>query len=404
VPNSANAIYFNWPGALTSTVGAASYVLVGCPTPANSSVSIGQVTVESAVTSIFDIVTQINAYQGESSVTRAYRLATEEGYPLYYQGPTTTLMGPQTSDSLIDLLQQCADANLGILYEPRGVFALAFRPRVNMWAEDSAVVLDYSAQHLSAFEPVEDDKGITNDVVLSRTFGSSYEASLDSGALSTQAPPNGIGKYVQAVKLNLAADSQLREQANYRLSLGTIDEPRYPVIGVDLERAPFAASLALTRSVLDADLGDVLQVNTPPGFYAPQTVFQRIEGATEVLEPFHYAVTFNCSPGSPWRGVGVYDDPTSRTRYDTDTSTLSGAVTSTATSLTVATTDGAVWTQTPADLPFQIVVGGEVMTVTAVTGSSSPQTLTVTRSVNGVVKAQSAGTAVHVYTPSYYGF
>jgi hypothetical protein len=403
VPNSANAIYFNWPGALTSTVGAATYVQVGA-TGANSSVSIGHVTVESAVTSMFDIVTQINAYQGESSVTRAYRLATEEGYPLYYQGPTTTLMGPQTSDSLIDLLRQCADANLGILYEPRGVFALAFRPRVNMYARDAAVTLDYSAGHLSAFEPVEDDQAVTNDVVLQRTTGSSYEASLDTGTLSTLAPPNGIGKYTQAVKLNLAADSQLREQANFRLALGTIDEPRYPVIGVELERSPFASSLALTRAVLDADLGDVLQVNTPPGFYAPQTVFQRIEGATEVLEPYGYTVAFNCSPGSPWRGIGVYNDPTNRTRYDTDASTLTSTVTATATSLSATTTDGAVWTTTPADIPFQILVGGEVMTVTAVTGSSSPQTLTVTRSVNGVSKAQTAGTPIHVYTPAYYGF
>lgn len=403
VPLSANAIYFNWPGALTSTVGAATYVQVGA-TGTNSAVAIGHVTVESAVTSIFDIVTQINAYQSESSVTRAYRLATEEGYPLYYQGPTTTLMGPQSSDSLIDLLRECADANLGILYEPRGVFALAFRPRVNMYARDSAVTLDYAAGHLSAFEPVEDDQAVTNDVVLQRTTGSSYEASLDVGTLSTQAPPNGIGKYTQAVKLNLGADSQLREQANFRLALGTIDEPRYPVIGVELERTPFASSLALTRSVLDADLGDVLQVNTPPGFYAPQTVFQRIEGTTEVLEPYGYTVAFNCSPGSPWRGIGVYNDPTGRTRYDTDASSLTSTVTATATSLSVTTTDGAVWTTTPADIPFQIAVGGEVMTVTAVTGSSSPQTLTVTRSVNGVSKPQTAGTPVHVYTPSYYGF
>jgi hypothetical protein len=61
-------------------------VQVGAP-GVNSSVAIGHVTVESAVTSIFDFVTQINAYQGESSVTRAYRLAGEEGYPLYLYGP-----------------------------------------------------------------------------------------------------------------------------------------------------------------------------------------------------------------------------------------------------------------------------------------------------------------------------
>jgi hypothetical protein len=39
--------------------------------------------------------------------------------------------------------------------------------------------------------------------------------------------------------------------------------------------------------------------------------------------------------------------------------------------------------------------------VTAISGSSSPQTFTVTRSVNGVVKAQSSGAAVALFQPSY---
>jgi len=37
-----------------------------------------------------------------------------------------------------------------------------------------------------------------------------------------------------------------------------------------------------------------------------------------------------------------------------------------------------------------VVVGGERITFTAVTGASSPQTVTMTRSVNGVVKAHTA--------------
>jgi hypothetical protein len=398
VPDQPNAIYFNWPGALTSTVGAATFVQVGAP-GVNASVAIGQVTVESAVTSMFDLVTQINAYQGESSVTRAYRLAGEEGVPFLFAGPTTTLMGAQTSDTLIELLRQCADSNLGILYEPRHALALAFRPRITMYARDAALVINYAGQQLTGFEPVEDDSGTVNDVLLTRVNGSSYEASLDAGALSTQAPPNGVGKYQAAVKLSLYQDSQLREQANYRLALGTIDEPRYPQITVGLHRGH---TLAFTRAALDVDLGDVIEVDNTFTRYAPGTAYQRVEGVTEVLEPFEYAVTYNTSPGSLWRGVAVYDDPTGRTRYDTDASTLTSSATSTATSLSVTTSDGTAWTTT--DVPFQISVAGEVMTVTAVAGSSSPQTFTVTRSVNGVIKAQAAGAPVHVYTPAYYGF
>ena len=39
------------------------------------------------------------------------------------------------------------------------------------------------------------------------------------------------------------------------------------------------------------------------------------------------------------------------------------------------------------------------MTVTNITGSSSPQTFTVIRSVNGVAKAQTAGTDVRLWQP-----
>jgi hypothetical protein len=46
---------------------------------------------------------------------------------------------------------------------------------------------------------------------------------------------------------------------------------------------------------------------------------------------------------------------------------------------------------------FDIGVAGERMTVTAISGSSSPQAFTVTRSVNGVVKAQSSGAPVALW-------
>ncbi|NED75283.1 hypothetical protein G3I51_23755 [Streptomyces sp. SID9944] len=88
-------------------------------------------------------------------------------------------------------------------------------------------------------------------------------------------------------------------------------------------------------------------------------------------------------------------------RADTAGSQLAAAATSTATSLQVATTSGPVWVTTPVEFPFDITVGGERMTVTAVTGSTSPQTFTVVRSVNGVVKAQTAGTDVRLADPAY---
>jgi len=62
---------------------------------------------------------------------------------------------------------------------------------------------------------------------------------------------------------------------------------------------------------------------------------------------------------------------------------------------------GPVWTTDVAEAPFDVRVGGEVMTVTAVTGTTSPQVFTVTRSANGIVKAHSAGADVRLAQPAY---
>jgi hypothetical protein len=87
---------------------------------------------------------------------------------------------------------------------------------------------------------------------------------------------------------------------------------------------------------------------------------------------------------------------------DNGTSTLASGVTTTATSFSVATAAGdPLWTTAVGDFPMSATVGGELVTVTAIAGASSPQTFTVTRSANGVVKAHSAGALVQVFPPLY---
>lgn len=75
-----------------------------------------------------------------------------------------------------------------------------------------------------------------------------------------------------------------------------------------------------------------------------------------------------------------------------------------ATTLQVVTPDGPVWTtDLVTEGEFDIRVGGEVMTVTAVTGTTSPQTFTVVRSVNGISKSHAEGTDVRLAHPAIVG-
>lgn len=80
-----------------------------------------------------------------------------------------------------------------------------------------------------------------------------------------------------------------------------------------------------------------------------------------------------------------------------------GPVSAGDTTFTVVTDDGQPWTTDPAEGAFDITVGGEVMTVTTVTGSSSPQTFTVTRGVNGVTKPHPEGSDVRLAQPAIVG-
>ena len=63
----------------------------------------------------------------------------------------------------------------------------------------------------------------------------------------------------------------------------------------------------------------------------------------------------------------------------------------------------AVWIDSgtyPDQFPFDIVVTGERMTVTAISSTTTPQLFTVIRSVNGVQKAHNAGEPVNLYHPA----
>jgi hypothetical protein len=113
----------------------------------------------------------------------------------------------------------------------------------------------------------------------------------------------------------------------------------------------------------------------------------------------------NSSPGGE-DGVWIDDLLFTRVapmRVDTDGSELAAAVSATATALSVAVTAGPAWIDSakfPAEFPFDVLISGERMRVTGITGTTSPQTFAVLRSRNGIVKAQSTGTSVSLADPT----
>jgi len=61
------------------------------------------------------------------------------------------------------------------------------------------------------------------------------------------------------------------------------------------------------------------------------------------------------------------------------------------------TTSPAISAAYPAQFPFYAEIAGEVVNVTAITGTGLAQTMTVTRGVHGVAKTLPAGSPVQLW-------
>jgi hypothetical protein len=360
--------------------------------------AIGHIAVASATDAYAATSPAMVAFAGETAGARIQRLEGEEGIAFGQLGTLsdTVAMGAQGRDKLLDLIAECATADMGLLYERWTTFGLGYRTRVSLENQDAGLALDYGPQLAAIPEPVDDDQLVTNQVTASRTGGSSAVADLDTGALSTMDPPNGVGLYDTSVTVNVQADGDLPDQAAWRVHLGTVDEARYPQITVNLAHPSFTGSTTLRGQALAIRPGHRITINDPPSWLPPGPISVLTVGMSETIDQFQHVITYNCVPESPYH-IAVTDTDF----VDTDGSILAADISSSATSMLVSPTgDGGLWTTDVTDPPFDIAMGGEVMTVSAVTGSSDPQTFTMARSINGIVKAHTAGEDIRLAAPA----
>lgn len=383
------------------TCGTVSSVVVGRER-ALTGVIVGHLAVADSTSAFASTTGAVAAWNGESPTARLSRLCTEESVDyrpaLAGAAVNVALMGDQLDKSLPDLLQECADTDGGILYETRDSLGFGFRSRQSMFSQDASLVLSCADHELNeALAPVDDDQRTLNDITVERVAGSSYRVQEEDGPLSILAPPDGVGRYNSNVSLSLLDDTQLGDQAAWRVHLGTVDEARFPKVQVHLYSPEITADLR--RAALMVEVGDRLTITDPSPDLPPDDIDQLVLGYSETLDQFEHVISYVCAPYTPWRIGTVNEDEYDR--IDTGGSQLAAAATSTATSFSVATTSGPLWTTDASDLPFDVMVAGERVTVTAVSGASSPQTFTVTRSVNGVVKAQESGASVSIVNPVY---
>lgn len=350
-----------------------------------------------------DLYDAYMGFQGEHAGERIERLADESGYgasvagELEYQQP----MGIQGQKKLLELLNEASQTNFGYLLDARDRIEVIHRGQSTLWNQPPALTLNYSAGLISPpFRPVDDDKLTENDVSVKREFGSvPARQVLQEGELSVLAPEDGgVGRYDTSYTYSLETDAQAEQVAGMKLHLGTYAGVRYTRLTLNLANPRV---FALIDDILRLDVGDKIRLTDLPADHGPDDVDVLVVGYSEEAGPDAWSITFTCVPGEPWT-AGVTD----ASRADTGGCQLSAAVSDTATSVPVLTTGLYRWIDSAtyaSDFPFDVRTGGEIMRVTACTGTGLSQTFTVTRGINGVTRAHTSGQPISLASPVYVG-
>jgi hypothetical protein len=339
-----------------------------------------------------DTARAMSGWAGETVEERISRLALEEGLSVTVVGDSAQRMGPQRVAKLTDLFIDCRDVDQGIWSDSRTGLGLAYRCLSDLYNQSAQVAVVRGALTPDA-APVWDYRQIRNEWTVSRIDGSSATASDEQHIARVRRRLKG------SATLNLFADATLPDQAGWRVNVSTAPGPRYPALGINLRNVDGAQ---LADVVLGAEAGDRLTVAAAalPDQHPPGGADQLVVGWEEEIDRDFWEFRPVAVPASPYTVAEVDANP----RVSATGSTLSGSLTSTATTFSLASTvANGVWTTLPADFPLDVNLGGERITLSGISGASSPQTATVAtsgRSVNGVVKAHASGTAVDVWEPA----
>lgn len=336
-------------------------------------------------------------YAGETATDRISRLCGEHGVPIELLGSSTTLMGPQRPGTFLEIVREAEATDLGILYETRHTIGLGYRPRTARSSTTSRIAVPLANGFVAEpLEPVDDDQRLRNDWTVARVGGSSARVT-DSQHITE------YGLYDDSAEINVSSDDVLVDHAGLRVFLGTADHVRWPSVTLNLAKASATSWIAWWLSTRVGsfftlrDLPDQLLVHDP---------VLVIEGWRETLGLYEYSLELMCSPAEPWMSQRYAAGPNADSSYDglidSSESTLDAGVTSSATSIAVSRPSGtARWTTDPADLPITIDVLGELMTVTAISGTGTTQTFTVTRGFGvATARAHSAGEPIRLWRPT----
>jgi hypothetical protein len=308
--------------------------------------------------------------------------------------------------------------DLGILYD--GIdFGLTYVTRRARYNRAADLILDVNEGHLlPPFSPVDDDLGQANRVTVELGGGGAGVTVEDTdGDLGTVA----IGPIDQTVQANIASLAGAVNHAGFRVRLGTVVGYRYPELHFSLAKCPeLIAEWVAMRLGFRIDVNNLLDARSQ--LPSARQLFA-LQGYTQTISQRVWDVVANVTPYEPWMVAEVVGDdrvhgfypgtpPGATTfpgagatvdefwsRADTSGATLDSAMSVGASSISVTTATGALWTTDATEYPFALDIGGIQVIATACVDGTSPQTISVDATTTTTAKA--AGTRVQLWQPAY---
>lgn len=331
------------------------------------------------------------SYLFESATGRLARLIAEDGISLDMPAPdadSVQRMGWQDPGARLDLYRECEQVDGGILHESG--FGLAYLPRSARYNPPVDLTIDLATYAVTdtgrdVLTPTYDDQQIRNQWTAERRDG--------SFAVAADPVSQRRGVYDDSIELVVASDEQLPDQAGWRVHLDSEVDLREATFPIDL-----AANPGLVPGWLACGVGSRIVRTNVPAQHRPGDIDRLVDGWTETIGPRSWQVQVVPAPAAPWQVAEVDGEQ----RVAADGTVLTASVTADALTMQITSTaENGPWTTDPSDFPLAVRVGGEQVTVSAITGAGLTQTLTVAaRAVNGVSRSWPDGTEVDVWDPA----
>jgi hypothetical protein len=326
---------------------------------------------------------------GETATHRVTRLCGDYDIPVTVVTGTVTAqtMGPEAVDTLANLLDDCADVDNGLLHDAGPNGGLIYTSGAARYNTAVAMTLNFNLLQIGdGLASTYDDQDLVTEWTVSRPGGSS--ANYKSATATDD--------YASQATVNAATDDQLLDIAAWRTHEGIYDAYRLPQISINMRKTP-----ALADGATSLELPFRISPTNLPSPYPPDSFDQFAEGFTTVVDTVQWETDYSCQPYGPWQVV-VVDDGTTGI-VDSDTTTTGTTWTTTVTGSKFMAMDvSAAWTTAGGDFPFDINIGSERVTISAIAAwAGGGQNFTVSaRSVNGVVITHAIGEAVNVWLPA----